>query len=348
MSGIPAGPAEGDDWRDRIAALPETLRDRLAARAAGAPLFAHSYAFHLNFRLGGMRPVELAHFAQRHGLSGLKLHVDDGEGASLGAMSAEELRAFGGQVAGLGLEIHVETSTTAPGGLSDAVARALAIGATSLRCYPLYEGRVSEIVARTIDDLRRLRRFDPEGRLRFTLEQHEDLRSDELVHIVNEVGNPNLTLLFDFANMVNAHERPLDALAAQAALITEVHVKDCLVRDDAGGWAHLACISGRGDLPMRSMLVELLLLGGHHARVRAFGLEEEEDYFAPALRFPGEEPDPFIAARAPSQTEIGTSDIAGRLEQEARAAEAQVRTIRAMLHEIAAEARRHDRGGRPE
>ncbi|EXL02384.1 sugar phosphate isomerase/epimerase family protein [Aquamicrobium defluvii] len=326
------------NWREKIHALPPKARALLAARAMRAPLFAHAYAFHLNFRFGGMVPFELAEFADKRGLDGIKIHVNDGEGASLSAMSPQELQIFGQQLAGLGLEIHVETSTTEAGGLSDAVARAHAVGATSLRCYPRYEGHVSEIVERTINDLRQLRQFDPEGRLRFTLEQHEDLKSDELVRIVNEVGNPDLGLLFDFGNMVNAYETPLEALALQAAHVTEVHVKDCLIQPDRGGWAHLACVSGTGHLPMHSMLIELLLLGEDKPQVLAFGLEEEEGYFAPALRLPSDGPDPFIAARSPSFTEIDTSDIGARLEQEAAAASAQVTTIKAMLYDIAREA----------
>ncbi|WP_315919820.1 sugar phosphate isomerase/epimerase family protein [Mesorhizobium sp. SP-1A] len=343
MSLSSAVPGPGDDWRQRIADLAGDTRIELARRADAAPLFAHAYAFHLNFRFGGMKPSELADFAHRHGLAGLKIHVGDGEGASLNAMSRDELAVFGRQAGELGLEVHVETSTTSPDGLSDAVARALAVGAASLRCYPLYEGHISQIVSWTIDDLRRLPQYDPGGRLRFTLEQHEDLKSDELVHIVDEVANPNLGLLFDFANMVNAYERPLDALARQAPHIAEVHVKDCLIRPDRGGWAHLACASGHGHLPMHAMLVELLLLGADRPQVRAFGLEEEEGYFAPALRWPGQGEDPFIAARTESFTEPGSSKLEERLKREAAAAAGQVRTVRAMLDDIATEARRHSR-----
>ena len=318
------------------------VRACLAERAETAPLFAHAYAFHLNFRFGGMTPFDLAVFAHGHGLRGLKIHVSDGEDASLNAMSAGELRAFGERAKDLGLDVHVETSTTAPGGLSDAIQRSLAIGATSLRCYPLYEGRVSDIIGWTIDDLRRLRQFDPSGRLRVTLEQHEDLKSDELMRIVREVANPNLSLLFDFANMVNAWERPLVALERQAAFITDVHVKDCLIQSDRGGWAHLACATGQGELPLHAMFVELLLLGEQEPQVLAFGLEEEEGYFAPALRWPAQETDPFIAARAPSFTDPGPQSLGERLKREAVAAHAQVETVRGILREIAAEARRRN------
>lgn len=340
MTEMPWCPVPPPDWRARVAALPLSSRARLAARARSAPLFAHAYAFHLNMRFGGMAPRQLAEFAAAQRLRGLKIHVDDGEQASLGRMDGDALAAFAAQMRARRLELHVETSTTEAPGLAEAVRIALAAGATSLRCYPRYAGRVSQIVAWAIADLRRLADFDPAGRLRYTLEQHEDLKSDELVKIVAAVANPRLSLLFDFANMINACEWPLPALAIQAPHVTEVHVKDCLVQPDRGGWAHLACRSGEGHLPMQALFVELLMLGDERPRVLAFGLEEEEGYFAPALRRPGDGPDPFIPARTASFTGLGPGDVEARLRREVAAAHRQVETIRAMLDEIAREAER--------
>lgn len=340
MTNMPWNAMLRPDWRARIAALPPESRARLAARARSAPLFAHAYAFHLNMRFGDMTPLQLAEFAHAQHLSGVKIHVEDGEQASLARMPDDALRVFGEAVGLLGLELHLETSTTEAPGLSDAVRVALATGASSLRCYPRYEGRVSQITDWTIADLRRLETFDPQGRLRYTLEQHEDLKSEELVRIVRAVANPRLGLLFDFGNMINAYELPLTALAAQAPHVTEVHVKDCLVRSDRGGWAHLACLSGEGHLPMHAMLVELLLLGDDRPQVLAFGLEEEEGYFAPALRFPSDGVDPFIPARSASFTDIGPGDLAARLLQESAAAHRQVETVRALLQDIASQAER--------
>lgn len=328
----------GSDWRARIRTLTPERAATLAERARKAPLFAHAYAFHLNFRFGGMTPAELLDFAGMERLVGVKIHVEDGEGNSLRAMSDAQRREFGAEAAERGLALHVETSSTDRAALEEAVAIARSVGASSVRCYPRYEGRVSEIIARTVEDLGRLDDLDPERRLRFTLEQHEDLTSDELVGILERVRNPRLTLLFDFGNMINACENPLSALRRQAARLTEVHVKDCLVVPDRGGWAHRACISGEGDLPMHALMVELLLLGEKRPQVTAYGLEEEDGYFAPALRFPLERPDPFIAARTQSYTDPGPGDLRTRMSDEAAAARAQVATVRALLLGIAAEA----------
>lgn len=325
----------GRDWQSRIAALDAAAAARLAGRARSAPLFAHAYAFHLNFRFGGMVPADLLAYAAARGLAGVQIHVEDGELASLSAMAPAALAAFGAEARRLGLVVHVETSSTEADDLARTVAIAHAVGASAMRCYPRYAGRVSTIIVRTIDELRGLEALDPEGRLRFTLEQHEDLTSAELVQILEAVGNPRLGLLFDFGNMVNAGETPLAALAHQARWVREVHVKDCLVLPDRGGWAHRACRSGEGDLPMQALLVELLLLGDAAPQVCAFGLEEEEDYFAPALRFAGEEADPVIPARSASFTDPGQGDLAARLQRERDAALRQLGVVRAMLDDIA-------------
>lgn len=331
----------GRDWRSRIAALDPDPAARLATRARSAPLYAHAYAFHLNFRFGGMVPADLLAYAAAHGLAGVQIHIEDGEGASLAAMPVDALKAFGADARQRGLAVHVETSSTAPNDLARTVAIAQAVGAGAMRCYPRYAGRVSTIIARTIEDLRGLETLDPGGRLRFTVEQHEDLTSAELIQILEAVGNPRLGLLFDFGNMVNAGETPLAALARQASWVREVHVKDCLVVPDRGGWAHRACQSDEGHLPMRALLVELLLLGAEAPQVVAFGLEEEEDYFAPAMRMPGDDVDPVIPARSASFTDPGTGDLAARLQRERDAALRQLRVVRAMLDEIATEAEQY-------
>ena len=53
---------------------------------------------------------------------------------------------------------------------------------------------------------------------------------------------------------------------------------------------------------MARLLAELLLLGEHEPQVRAFGLKEEANYFAPAYRFPDDPSDPDLPSRGISET----------------------------------------------
>ena len=312
---------------------------RLIARIAEIRLFAHAYSWHLNFRFGHATPAEFLRFAHLQGMVGVKIHVEDGEGRSL-LLAPESRAAFAELAQSLGLEVHIETSATDEATLRAAIAVAHETGATSVRCYPRYAGRVSQIIAQTIRDLRLLPQLDPEGRLNFLLEQHEDLKAQELVEILEAVQNPRLTLLFDFANMINAFETPEAALATMAPYVTDVHIKDAKIVPDRGGFAHRACRSGEGDVDFTGLLTTLLLLGDP-PQVRAFGCEEENEMFAPAYRFPTDPPDPFIPARDASTTLITAGeDLQSRLDREMAEAVAQIIYIRQVLADISTQARK--------
>jgi sugar phosphate isomerase/epimerase len=308
---------------------------KLIERSKQIRLFAHAYAFHLNFRFNRLDMEWLLQFAHEHLLSGIKIHLDDGEPLSLRFFDDFRLEKLKQLAKLLSLEIHLEVSSTDLEELRQAVRIGRRLGATSIRCYPRYEGRVSEIIDRTIQDLRQLHQLDPAGNFRFTLEQHEDLKSKELIHIVEEVGNPNLKILFDFANMINAYERPLEALQTMSEHITDVHIKDARIINDKGGWGHLACRSGDGELPQVRLLFELLLLGEDNAQVVAYGLEEEVNYYAPPFRFSDEEADPFIGYRTPSETKITKdADIEELLITEKQDAIAQLNHIHGLLFQL--------------
>lgn len=308
---------------------------RLVSRIESIPLFAHAYSHHLNFRFGSISQIDLLDFAAAHHLVGAKIHVEDGESRSLLKMSGAERQRVGQVAVERGLRLHVETSSTARVELETVTAIATDVGAESIRCYPRYEGRVSTIIRQTIEDLKVLTELDPAGRFLYTLEQHEDLKSHELVHIIRAVANPRLNLLFDFGNMTNAFETPGAALEVQAPFVTEVHIKDVQIVEDRGGWAHRACRSGEGDIDFHMLLRDLLLLGEDTPQVTAFALEEENDMYAPAYRFPDEPADPFIPARDASTTELPRyENLDTRLARERSEAVRQVHYVRGVLEEL--------------
>ncbi|MEE9251578.1 MAG: TIM barrel protein [Alphaproteobacteria bacterium] len=276
---------------------------RLVERIDAAPLFAHFYTFYFHLHDEVWGPDDLLTFAADQGLKGVKCHPHVGGRGALYVLSPERRRALGARARELGLRWHVEVSSTEERDLATAVAVATDLDAESIRCYPRYSGRVSEILPRVIEDLRRFsRELDPARRFRLTVEQHEDLTSREMVQLVESVDDPRITLLFDFTNMVVAGERPVDALAVQAPWVTDVHLKDARILPDRGGWAQLCCRTGTGDIPVARLLAELLLLGEHEPQVHAIGLQEEVNYFAPAYRFPDDPPDPVIPPREPGTT----------------------------------------------
>lgn len=306
---------------------------RLIDRIDHAPLFGHSFPFlfHLSDEIWG--PGDLLAFAETYELKGVKCHIDSGGRGALSNLNTEDRKALGRRARDLCLHWHVEVSSTEHAELARAVMVASDIDATSIRCYPRYSGHVSEIALRVTEDLRQFRlTLDPGNRFRLTLEQHEDLKSGELIRIMEAVGDPGTSLLFDTGNMVNAGEQPIEALEIQSSWITEVHLKDIRMMEDRGGMAQLGCRSGTGDLPLPRLIAMLLMLGEEKPQVHAIALEEEVGYFAPAIRFSGELSDPVIPERKPSTSPRASGMLAGASRAiELKHAQDQVTCIRQIL-----------------
>ncbi|AFJ47030.1 sugar phosphate isomerase/epimerase family protein [Shimwellia blattae] len=313
---------------------------KIMQRADDLPLYLHAYAFHLNMRTEKILPEDLLLIAAQQQLRGVKIHVLDGETRSLACADPSRLANFGQQARQAGLDIHIETSASDAATLDQAVNIALNVGASSVRFYPRYEGHLQEVLQRIRGDIQYLKQHYQHSGLSFTLEQHEDLKSAELLALVQEADFPQLSLLFDFANMINAAEDPLNALAVMAPAVTQVHIKDAQITHEAQGTGHRACASGQGDLPFRELLKNLICLGEETPQVTAYGLEEEVDYYAPAFRYASEGDNPWIPWREMSETPLPTGNVAQRLAQEYQDALNQISYVRNIINELTENARR--------
>lgn len=311
---------------------------KILQRADNIPLYLHAYAFHLNMRVEKILPENLLDIASQHQLKGVKVHVLDGESQSLSCANDERLQQFGEKARRLGLDIHIETSASDAKTIDQAVAIAIKSGATSIRFYPRYEGHLDVVLAQIRQDIHYIKENYQHSGLTFTLEQHEDLKGHELVKLVNDADFPQLSLLFDFANMINANEEPLPALAAMASNVTQVHIKDALIVREANGLGHKACISGQGDLPFKELLFQLVCLGEDKPQVIAYGLEEEVDYYAPPFRFQHEDNNPWIPWREMSETPLPNKELDVRLEKEFNDALNQIAYVRNILQKLKQEA----------
>jgi hypothetical protein len=308
--------------------------EKLVRRIDAVRLFAHPYTFIHNLTHGGFRPLDVAEFAYQHELAGLCMHVNDGGPRSLGRMSAGELAAFRDGVETLGLALHLEISSTARADVDRAVWLAGALGVRNVRVYSRYGGPLSDVLERTYQDLCYLREQAVAHDLHFDFEQHEEYRAGEIVGLLRRVGHPRVNALFDFGNMLNAAEEPLDALAALAPYIRQVHVKGARRLAEDGGYAQLGVLQGgpEDELPAARMLFELLLLGDETPQVIAFALEQEVNYYAPPFRRRGEAADPVIRHRDPSDTPLDPSvPLPRHLLDERRWAVNQVTYVRGVL-----------------
>ncbi|WP_273746222.1 sugar phosphate isomerase/epimerase family protein [Morganella morganii] len=311
---------------------------RIIERADTLPLYLHAYAYHLNMRFEKILPGDLLDIANEHHLPGVKIHVLDGETQSLSAMTDDQLAVFAEKAKRYHLDINIETSASDNKTLDEAIRIALKTGASSVRFYPRYEGALSDVLRLISADIRYLKEHYQHSGLTFVLEQHEDLKGHELVSLIKDADFPELTLLFDFGNMINACELPMDALADMQKYITQVHIKDAVILEEGDGFGHKACRSGEGNLPFKDMLRALICLGEDKPQVISYGLEEEVDYYAPAFRFKNESNDPWIPWRQMSETPLPETEIAERLAGEKKDAVNQIHYVRKIINELKTEA----------
>jgi sugar phosphate isomerase/epimerase len=315
----------------------KAVAEKLLARTENLPLFAHSYPFIRNMDHGGFSPRHLAEFASSNDLAGICLHINDGGSTALSRMSRDRLDAYAGFLAGLGLKLHIEISSTASAEVDQAVALAKALGVANIRFYARHQGPLDRVIELVYADLchaaEQANRYD----LYFDYEQHEDLKAAEIAGLLQRVGDGRLNALFDYTNSWNAYEEPLQALPILAPWVRQVHIKGGRKTLEDGGWGQQGVAQGSAedDLPSALLLYELLLLGEHQPQVICFALENEVGYYAPPFRRAGEGANPDIAYREPSETIVDTTQPLDRLLlDERRWAQQQVGVNRAIVAEL--------------
>ncbi|WP_433735607.1 sugar phosphate isomerase/epimerase family protein [Pseudomonas putida] len=317
--------------------LTDALARRLLQRLGQLRLFAHAYPLLTNLTHGRVTPADLLDFAYRHELQGLSLHLLDGEENSLSQMSSTQLQAFADKAQALGLDVHLEISSTRKKDVDQVIAIARALGVRNIRVYSRYEGTLSQVMDVIETDLRYLAQQADEHDLYFDFEQHEELKSGEIAQLLNRLNHPRLHALFDFGNMINACEQPLQALRNLAPHIRQTHLKGVRIVPEQNGFGHYGVLQGsdEDDLPGARMLFELLMLGETTPQVIAFILEQENHYVAPAFRQSLEADDPFIAYREMSETPLPNGySLERMLADEHRWANNQVAWVRGVLAEL--------------
>jgi sugar phosphate isomerase/epimerase len=318
-----------------IADFRKDVAQKLLDRVDRVRLYAHTYAFFFNFNYGCFDIEDLLRFAFQQGLHGISAYIDSGQARCLRRKTASELGEIRAHAEKLGLDINLEISSVSKDEVADVVRIARALNAKSIRVYIRHAGRVSEILQRGIDELKDVARIAAEHDLQFALEQHEDLKSHELVHIITEVNSDRIGLLFDFGNMINAYEDPLPALQTMAPYIRQVHLKGIRRITHLSGFAQLGVAQGEDDLPQMKMLLDLLMLGEDEPQVQAFSLEQEIGYYSPVFRQHDEDPDPMIPDREPSETPLDRNvPLRDSLLMEIRNACDQLRFVRNLLEKL--------------
>lgn len=218
---------------------------KILQRVDTLPLYLHAYAFHLNMRLERVLNADLLDIASETTAVASK---------SMFWMASVFLLVIWTIKNSLPLEIQSPPSEPwysywnqrlDKASIDEAVAIALKTGASSVRFYPRYEGNLRDVLSIIANDIAYVRNVSGQRPDFYDRTAWRFKKPSELVSLVKESEMESLSLLFDFANMINANEHPIDALKTMAPHITQVHIKDALIVKEPGGLGHKACISGQ-------------------------------------------------------------------------------------------------------
>lgn len=120
------------------------------------------------------------------------------------------------------------------------------LNADVIRTYVIVERTGSMSYADVVGNLKKvvndLKQIEPElkkHRIKLCMENHERVRSDELISVIKEVNSPWIGLLFDFGNSMMAWEEPIVAAKNMAPYMFSTHCKDhIIVKDESVEYGH--------------------------------------------------------------------------------------------------------------
>lgn len=90
------------------------------------------------------------------------------------------------------------------------------------------------------------------------IENHQDLTSEELLRLLEQVDSPYVGVCLDFGNNLKLGEAPEDTVLQLAPHTVSVHLKDCQLPPGRDPERAGRLALGEGDLPLRK-LIELLV-----------------------------------------------------------------------------------------
>ncbi|MCF6173406.1 MAG: sugar phosphate isomerase/epimerase [Campylobacteraceae bacterium] len=308
---------------------------KLKNRIENIELYLHSYTFYKNFFYGKLTINEFLDFAYTHGFKGIAINIRTGKQRSFNSKTDDEIKEIAKYAKFLNLSINIDISSANKEDFEKALHVANLVNAKTIRFYIRESGLVSKITREIIPVLKEMAKLAKKSDINLLMEQHEDLKSYELVEIVKKVNAKNLNLMFDYGNMINAYEKPLVALEIMAPFVKQVHIKGVKTLKEEKGFGHLGVREGDDDLPHAKLIFDLLMLGDKEPQVEIFYLEEVNDYCAPAYRFKDEGDDAFIPQRSISITKkdenICLEEV---LRDERRDAFSQIVFIQSLLCEL--------------
>ena len=222
-----------------------------------------SYCYHKTIESGGMDVDTFLDRARELGFDSVMLDPAWGDGGCIGdekiAHLAEGLRAHDLYVVPRGTAAQagfMATDAERDGAIAyyaDRIRTAARLGATIVRVVggvrdyvmpgwdlPVRLSR-NDILARLVDALAELTRISEEHKVVVSLENHGDLRCEEMLDVLRAVHSPWLKVHLDVAEMIGFFERPLDTIEKLLPHTVTVHFQNMKAHKIHGGWNVFVC-----------------------------------------------------------------------------------------------------------
>src|SRR6266849_3706151 len=251
-------------------------------------LSVYGMTFSLGIDLDSRRPTitpsRLIDKAFAIGLEGVELP------ASL--MQGEDATAVAHHANKRGLFITLETEGYDPGKLASAIDLGVRLGAGTVRTVvggarlggdrrPL-AGRWQSFLQEILAGLQQATLNAERAGVNLTVENHQDLASEELLWLCESIGSQRFGITLDTGNPLATAEEPLDFARRMAPYVKNVHLKDYWIYLSEEGYRLVRCPLGQGVInfpslfeilakacPGVNMSIELGALEARHIRVLA-------------------------------------------------------------------------------
>ncbi len=159
----------------------------------------------------------------------------------------------------LGLYLELGTGGTNPDHLQSMVRTAHVLGSPVVRTFvgkprPTTVQGMSRLLEATAGEIAQAMPVCERYGIALALENHQDLRTDELLRLVELVDSESVGICFDTGNPLALLEDPLESATAFGPLIKTVHLKDYQVAARADGFALIGCALGQGVVGVQEMV----------------------------------------------------------------------------------------------
>jgi 3-oxoisoapionate decarboxylase len=213
-----------------------------------------TYAFFWQFSETAERPLALIDMVKKTHELGLSV-FQICDYAPIQAMSDAELRQVRDVAQSSGVQLELGTRGIQKPHLVNYLDIALKLGATFLRTMlhiPDHKPSVSEAVGL----LNEVIPVCADRGITIGLETYEQVSTDDLIRVVEGIGNPFLGVCLDPANSVARLELPADVIDRTAPFVVNIHVKDFTFTRQTGwvGFMLIGCPLGEGLLDYDRMI----------------------------------------------------------------------------------------------